>query len=160
MTLLVTAGRAKNYPAHYHPAMPYVYPQSGNSRAVADFKSVVLFSILGLGAIGGGALLVRKYIRKNQMKNQQKHSIEEGNPATYATQFKMAFENDNYFGWGTNEELVYNTINAIASKKMYSKVQDSYQKLYNRSLNADLEDELSSDEYNKFIRILSSKKAK
>jgi hypothetical protein len=40
---------------------------------------------------------------------------------------------------------------------MYSKVQKEYANLYGKSLNADLEDELSSEEYNELIRILNAK---
>jgi 5,10-methylene-tetrahydrofolate dehydrogenase/methenyl tetrahydrofolate cyclohydrolase len=69
----------------------------------------------------------------------------------------MAFDNDNSFGWGTNEEMVFKVFNDMPSKSMYAKVQKEYSKMYGRSLNADLEDELSSDEYNELIRILNAK---
>jgi hypothetical protein len=45
----------------------------------------------------------------------------------------------------------------IPSKSMYSKVQREYFNLYGKSLNADLEQELSSEEYNELIRILNAK---
>jgi hypothetical protein len=37
-------------------------------------------------------------------------------------------------------------------------VQKEYFRMYNKSLNADLEEELSSDEYNNLIRLLNAKK--
>lgn len=70
----------------------------------------------------------------------------------------MAFDNDNYFGWGTNEKMVMQVFNDLPSKSMYTKVQKEYSRLYGRSLNADLEEELDSDEYNELIRILNAKK--
>ena len=69
----------------------------------------------------------------------------------------MAFDNDNYAGWGTNEKMVMQVFNEIPSKSMYTKVQREYANLYGKSLNADLEDELSSEEYNELIRILNAK---
>jgi CRISPR/Cas system CSM-associated protein Csm4 (group 5 of RAMP superfamily) len=84
--------------------------------------------------------------------------MDEGDPATYAKQLKMAFDNDVAFGWGTNEEAVTRVFEEIPSKSIYSKVQKEYSNMYGRNLNADLEDELSSDEYNELIRILNAKK--
>lgn len=141
---------------------PYRYnvQTTYTSAAMSDYKTAVIYSLIGLGAIGGVVYAGHRMIRQAQINRQERNSTIEGNPATYAKQFKMAFDNDNVFGWGTNEDQVFNTITAIPTKKMYSKVQDSYYKLYARNLNADLEDELSSDEYNRFINILSSKKQK
>jgi hypothetical protein len=70
----------------------------------------------------------------------------------------MAFDNDNYMGWGTNEQMVLQVFSEIPSKAMYTRVQKEYANLYGRSLNADLEEELSSEEYNELIRILNAKK--
>lgn len=72
----------------------------------------------------------------------------------------MAFDNDTWFGWGTNENQVLQVFNQIPSKAFYQKVQKAYADLYGKSLNSDLEDELSSDDYNTIIRLLSSKNAK
>jgi hypothetical protein len=52
---------------------------------------------------------------------------------------------------------VMQVFNEIPSKSMYSKVQKEYANLYGKSLNADLEEELSSEEYNELIRILNAK---
>jgi hypothetical protein len=41
---------------------------------------------------------------------------------------------------------------------MFERVQKEYFRMYSRSLNADLEEELSSDEYNELIRLLNTKK--
>ena len=129
-----------------------------DEQKVKDFKTIVIFSTLGLGTATGLFFLGRHFYRKTIANISEKHSLEEGDPATFAKQLKMAFDNDNYLGWGTNTEAMYKVFQQMPSKKMYSKVQKEYTRMYNKSLNADLEDELTSDEYNAVIRILNTKK--
>lgn len=129
-----------------------------DERQIQNLKTVVVYSALGLGTATGVFLLGRKLYKEVRANQSEKHSLEEGDPATYAKQLKMAFDDDNYFGWGTNEKMVMQVFNEIPSKSMYSKVQKEYMKMYNRSLNADLEEELSSEEYNELIRILNGKR--
>jgi hypothetical protein len=119
-----------------------------------------LYGTLGLGTTTGLFLLAKHLFQKAQVKSVENHSAEEGNPATYAKQLKMAFENDMWWGMGTNEELIFQTMQAIPTKAAYAKVQSAYYTLYGTNLNADLEDELSSQEYNQVILILSTKPAK
>jgi arabinogalactan endo-1,4-beta-galactosidase len=134
----------------------YLAPYPGHPD-VNEFKTVVICSVVGIGTAVGMFYLGRNFIQQLQRDTVQKNNATQGDPAAYATQFKMAFENDNWFGWGTDNTLLFNTILSIPTKKAYSQVQDAYQKLYNRALNADLESELSSNEYNRFILILSRK---
>lgn len=129
-----------------------------DERKLSNLKTVVVYSTLGVGAATGLFLVARHFIKKAITNSSEKHSLEEGDPATFAKQLKMAFDNDMAFGWGTNEKQVLQVFNDIPSKSMYSKVQREYSRLYGRSLNADLEEELSSDEYNELIRILNAKK--
>lgn len=124
------------------------------------FKELVIYSTLGIGTTTGIFFLGRFLYKKAVANSTEKKSLEEGNPATYAKQLKMAFENDNWLGWGTNVTQVNQIFKEIPSKSSYQKVQAAYFNLYSKSLNSDLESELSSDEYNEVIRILSSKKAK
>ena len=131
---------------------------SGAEQKIQNLKTAVIYSSLGVGTATGLFFLTRSVLRKVRATQSEKHSLEEGDPATFAKQLKMAFENDNYFGWGTNLKIVKQVFNNLPSKSMYSKVQREYMKLYNKSLNADLEGELSSDEYNELIRILNAKK--
>ena len=128
-----------------------------NEQKIQNFKTVVIYSTLGLGSATGLFFLARHFYKMARANVSQKHSLEEGDPATFAKQIKMAFDNDNYLGWGTNEKVVMQVFNELPSKSMYTKVQKEYSRLYGRSLNADLEDELSSDEYNELIRILNAK---
>jgi hypothetical protein len=122
-----------------------------------QLKTTVIYSALGLGTATGLFFLVRHFYKKSRANISQKRSLETGDPATFAKQLKMAFDNDNYLGWGTNEEMVLQVFREIPSKSMYSKVQREYFNLYGKSLNADLEQELSSEEYNELIRILNAK---
>jgi hypothetical protein len=128
-----------------------------DEKKIQNLKTVVIYSTLGLGSATGLFFLARHFYKRTRANVSQKHSLEEGDPATFAKQIKMAFDNDNSFGWGTNEKVVMQVFNELPSKSMYTKVQKEYSRLYGRSLNADLEDELSSDEYNELIRILNAK---
>jgi hypothetical protein len=128
-----------------------------NEQKIQNLKTIVVYSTLGAGTATGLFFLARHFYKKTISNLTERRSLEEGDPATFAKQLKMAFENDNYFGWGTNWEVVKQVFQEIPSKSMYSKVQREYYRLYNKSLNADLEDELSSDEYNELIRILNAK---
>jgi hypothetical protein len=129
-----------------------------DAQKARNLKTVVVYSTLGLGTATGLFFLARHFYKKTRASISQKNSLEIGDPATFAKQLKMAFDNDNYAGWGTNEKMVIQVFNEIPSKNMYSKVQREYTNLYGRSLNADLEEELSSDEYNELIRVLNAKK--
>ena len=130
---------------------------NADAQKVQNFKTMVIYSTLGLGTATGLFFLARHFYKKTRANTSQKHSLEVGDPATFAKQLKMAFDNDNYAGWGTNEKMVTQVFNEIPTRSMYSKVQKEYARLYGKSLNADLEDELSSDEYNELIRILNAK---
>lgn len=128
-----------------------------NEQKIQNLKTIVVYSTLGAGTATGLFFLARHFYKKTISNLTERRSLEEGDPATFAKQLKMAFENDNYFGWGTNWEVVKQVFQELPSKSMYSKVQREYSRLYNKSLNADLEDELSSEEYNELIRILNAK---
>ena len=130
---------------------------NADAQKLQNLKTTVIYSSLGLGTATGLFFLARHFYKKTRANVSQRHSLEVGDPATYAKQLKMAFDNDNYAGWGTNEKMVIQVFNEIPSKAMYTKVQKEYANLYGRSLNADLEEELSSDEYNELIRILNAK---
>lgn len=128
-----------------------------NAQKIQNVKTLVVYSTLGVGTATGLFLVARHFYKKAVANQSERRSLEEGDPATFAKQLKMAFENDNYFGWGTNWIVVKQVFEAIPSKSMYSKVQREYLRMYAKSLNADLEDELTSDEYNELIRILNGK---
>jgi hypothetical protein len=128
-----------------------------NEQKIQNLKTIVVYSTLGFGTATGLFFLARHFYKQTRSNLSQRNTLEEGDPATFAKQLRMAFENDNYFGWGTNWDVVKQVFLAIPSKSMYVKVQREYFSLYSKSLNADLEDELSSDEYNELIRIVNAK---
>jgi hypothetical protein len=129
-----------------------------NKKNAENLKTVVIYSALGVGTATGIVLLARHFLKNLLANRSERHSLEEGDPATFAKQLKMAFDNDNWAGWGTNENLILQVFREIPSKSMYGKVQKEYSRMYNKTLNADLQDELSSNEYNELIRILNAKK--
>jgi len=132
--------------------------RAGQRRQILTAKDLAIYAGLGIGSAAVVIYALDRFIKKLQFNRTQKDSMNEGDPATYAKQLKMAFDNDMPFGFGTNEEAIVKVFEALPSKKMYERVQQAYSRLYTRSLNADLEDELSSDEYNNLIRILNAKK--
>jgi hypothetical protein len=131
---------------------------TSQEQKLQNLKTIVIYSTLGAGTATGLFLLGRHLYKKTVTNRSQNDSMEEGDPATFAKQLKMAFDNDTAFGWGTNEDAVNQVFLEIPSRSMYGKVQKEYFNMYGRNLNADLEDELSSDEYNELIRILNAKK--
>lgn len=125
---------------------------------MSNLKTIVTYSALGLGTATGVFLLIRHFYKKARKTQVEKRSLTEGDPSTYARQLKMAFDNDNWMGWGTNTELVNQVFQSMPNKATYQKVQSAYATMYNRSLTADLESELTSDEYNQIIKIISAKR--
>ncbi len=115
--------------------------------------TVLLTAGLGLGAFFGVRALVRTFKRNNR----ERLALNEGNPASYATQLKMAFENDNAFGWGTDEEMVYRILEQIPSTSLMRKVLRAYKDLYNSNLSADLKNEMTTQEYLIALEIINSK---
>lgn len=129
-----------------------------SEQKLQNFKTIVIYSAVGVGTATGLFFLGKHFLNKVRANQSQKSSLDEGDPSTFAKQLKMAFDNDNYAGWGTNEEMVFRVFRELPSKVMYNKVQKEYGRMYGKSLNADLEEELSSEEYNELIRILNAKK--
>lgn len=128
-----------------------------SSKQVENYRNIAISALLLTGAGAGLFFLGRNIYRRVTANVSQNNSLTEGDPATYAKQLKMAFENDMWFGMGTDEKTVMAVFREIPSKSMYGKVQREYNRMYNRNLNADLEDELESDEYNEVIEILKYK---
>lgn len=118
-------------------------------------KEKILYSILGIGIVGGGIFFGRKIILKKVANREENKSFEDGTPATYAKQLKMAFDNDGW--WGTDMTKVRSTLMAIPSKQIFIKVQESYKKLYNSNLVTDLSDELQTSEYDEMLQIIAQK---
>jgi hypothetical protein len=120
-------------------------------------KEKLAYGIVSVVVLGGSFFIGRSLIRKARSTSEEKKSYDETNPASYAQKLKMAFENDMWFGWGTDEAAVRNVIRSVPSKDEFKKVVNSYQKLYTRSLMMDLKNELTTSEYNEMLAIIAGK---
>lgn len=116
--------------------------------------SVLFATGLGAATFFGIRLLVRKF--KKDIREGQ--ALTEGNPANFAIRLEMAFENDNAFGWGTDEEALFRTLDQIPTAIMMRKVQRAYRDLTGRNLAADLQSELTTEEFTIANEIINSKR--
>jgi hypothetical protein len=123
-------------------------------------KEKLTYAIVSVVVLGGSFFVGRSLIRKARSTSEEKKTYDEGNAAAYAQKLKMAFENDMWFGWGTDEEAIRNVIRAVPSKEEFKKVINSYQKLYASSLMMDLKNELTTSEYNEMLAIIAGKPEK
>lgn len=118
-------------------------------------REIILYSMGSILLVGGTFFVGRKLIRDAVKKHEENNSVEDGSIASYAKQIKMAFENDGW--WGTDEQALRTTLISIPSKQTFNSVAKSYQRLYNRSLMADMQSELSVSEYNEMVSIINGK---
>ncbi|WP_108802159.1 hypothetical protein [Aquimarina sp. Aq107] len=140
-------------------ALPTVLAmQAIKQRSKVSIGSTAISVLLatGLGAVGffGIRALVRKF--KRDIREGQ--ALNEGNPANFAIRLVMAFENDNAFGWGTDEEALFRTLEQIPSASMMRKVQRAYRDLEGINLAADLQSELTTEEFAIANEIINSKR--
>ena len=120
-------------------------------------KEKLQYAAIGLLLIGGSFVIGRNIVRKARATSEEKKTYDDSNAAYYAQKLKIAFENDNYFGWGTDEEGVRQVLRKIPTKNEFKKVIASYQKLYAKSLMLDLKEELTASEYNEMLAIIAGK---
>lgn len=120
-------------------------------------KEKLTYSIVSLVVLSGSFFIGRSIVRNARSTSEQKKTYEDGNAASFAQQLRMAFENDNYFEWGTDEEAIRSVIRKVPSKDYFKQVINSYQKLYARSLMGDLKSELETSEYNEMLSIIAGK---
>ena len=77
-------------------------PTSTHTESDFTLKEKVQYTILGVLVLGGSFFIGRKLVRTAKSNTEEKKTYEEGSDATYAKQIKMAFDNDMWFGWGTD----------------------------------------------------------
>jgi hypothetical protein len=128
-----------------------------NSNSGITTLQAIKWGLLSLLVLGGGGFLLSRAIRKKKADTEEMKAYAEGSEAAFAKQIKMAFDNDMAFGWGTDEEKLRAVFRAIPSRQAFLSVLKSYQKLYNRSLMRDLQDELQATEYNEMMAIIAAK---
>lgn len=138
-------------------AAPLLAYKAWQSRPRITVSSQVTSTVLAIGAAAGVFLGVRSVVKNFKQGIREQQALVEGNPAAYATQLKMAFENDNYYGWGTEEEAVFSILEAVPSASLMTKVQRAYRDLYGRNLAADLKEELATEEFSLALQIINAK---
>ena len=134
---------------YYHPGY---YSRDGTGMTL---KEKIQYSLLGIIVVGGALIVGGNAIRKAAADNEQKKTLDDGSAATYAKQIRMAFENDGW--WGTDVTAIRNAMRAIPNRALFREVLASYAKLYNKSLLADMQDELTTSEYQEMLYIISAK---
>lgn len=107
-------------------------------------------AILVAGAVYGISKIV-----KNYQKSNTEHQVEKKPEISQAMSIYSAM-NPSGMDWmkkmdGTNTEAILNTAKEITD---LNKVQDAYRKLYNSSMLDDLRQELSPEDYTKFLNTL------
>jgi hypothetical protein len=107
-------------------------------------------AVLVAGAVYGITKIV-----KNYQKSNTEHQVEKNPEVSQAMTIYSAM-NPSGMDWmkkmdGTNTEAILNTAQEITD---LNKVQDAYRKLYNSSLLDDLRQELSPEDYTKFLNTL------
>jgi hypothetical protein len=120
-------------------------------------KEKLTYGIVSLVVLSGSFFIGRSIVRNARATTEEKKTYDDSNAAYYAQKLKMAFENDNYFGWGTDESAIREIIRKIPSKDEFKKVINSYQKLYARSLMLDLKEDLTTTEYSEMLAIVAGK---
>jgi hypothetical protein len=118
-------------------------------------KEKIQFGLLGIIILGGAVIIGRKIILKSKANNEEAKTFEEGSTPAIAKQIKMAFENDGW--WGTDKNALRQAIRSIVSKEQFAQVMDSYNRLYNRTMMRDMQDELKSTEFNEVLAIIAAK---
>lgn len=119
------------------------------------FAKWIAWGVVGVCAAGAIWLINRK-VKKVRASAEEKKSFGDDKWATWAKQFKQAFDNDGW--WGTNVPLVRQTMRSIPSKDDFKKVVDSYKTQYEgANLIHDLADELTKEEYEEMLAIKNAK---
>lgn len=124
----------------------------GQRKFVTSFSIVLGVSVIGLISF----YFAKRKVQQINSKKEQSNSFGSDNHATWAKQFRQAFDNDGW--WGTDVPLVRQTMRAIPSKEDFYKVQQSYKKMYKgANLITRMSDELTSLEYQEMLAIKNSK---
>ncbi len=138
------------------PEQPY-YNQYQKQDDSFSTKEILKYSFIGLLTIGGSFFIGRSLVRTAIKNKEQKKAATEGTPQDYAQRLKMAFENDNWFGWGTDETAIRRVLTGMPSREVFAQTMTAYQRMFNRSLMKDMKEDLSSNEYSEMMAIINAK---
>lgn len=138
-------------------ALPILAAQAIQKRPKVSVgkQTTTILLATGMGAIT--FLGIRALVKKFKKNIREGQALEEGNPANYAIRIQMAFENDNAFGWGTDEEALFKILEEIPTESMMRKVGRAYRDLTGRNLAADLQSELTTQEFAIANEIINTK---
>ena len=138
-------------------ALPLLAAQAIQKRPKVSVgkQTTTILLATGLGAIT--FLGIRALVKKFKKNIREGQALEEGNPANYAIRIQMSFENDNAFGWGTDEEALFRILEEIPTESMMRKVGRAYRDLTGRNLAADLQSELTTQEFAIANEIINTK---
>lgn len=134
---------------------PNIIIEQPQQKSGANIKEVVIYSAIGLVLVGGTLFIGNKLLHKGISNTEEKKALEPDSTTSQAKQLKMAFDNDGW--WGTDEELIRKTLRGLKDKKTYRDVAASYKKLYNSPLTKDMQEELTSTEYDEMMNIIAAK---
>ena len=146
----------ENAPAHIEQQPVLIQQQPPVvEKADSNLKEIVIYSAIGLVLVGGTIFLASKLIKTSIANVEEKKSLDTDSASTYAKQLKMAFDNDGW--WGTDEEALRSILRRIPTKEFYREIAASYKKLYGNPVTKDMQDELTSTEYEEMMMIVASK---
>ncbi len=111
--------------------------------------SKLILGIVGVGAVGTASYFIANAV-KNAKKNKESGKLLSDNNTQLATQIYNAFNPNFLRHGGTDEEALYTIAEKISD---WEKISLAYKNLFNRNLTEDLQDELSSEELQKFLSI-------
>jgi hypothetical protein len=129
--------------------------QNTKDENALSTRQILLYSFGGIALVGGTFFLGRKLVRDAAKKKEENGSFDDDSVSGYAKGIKMAFDNDGW--WGTDTNALRIVMQSIPSKEVFSQVIKSYQRLYNKSLMADLQSEVNLSEYNEMLAIINGK---
>ncbi len=131
--------------AQYLPQVPRVSNKTGK---------VIACAVGGLIAVYVGYRIYQNI----RAKQAQKDSYDSAKPQSYAQEIKLALDNNNWLGWGTDNVTLRETLLRIPSKDFMRKVVNAYASLYKgASMMADIASDLSTTEYQELLAIIEAK---
>ena len=141
---------------------PNPYTATIENGSLTD-KQKVLVALGLLGVVGVSIWGVPRLYRKIVSGKEELKSFTDGSAAAIAKQIKMAFDNDGF--WGTDTDLLRETLVSVPSQDVWQQVVESYEKQYSEgaikaNLIHDLADELQSTELNEMMQIINAKPLK
>ncbi len=136
-------------------AQPIIAAQDNGSTS---FKTYMLWGLVGTISLGTLVYLGWKFVGNKISDQESKGSLSNEDPAYYAKQFKIGFDNNNWYGSDMN--VIREAMIAIPSKDFFNKVADSYRRQYHKSLFQELEAKLKSTEYQEMQAIYKVKPQK